>query len=197
MAIEPAIVRLPTIYQDAAYRVQLRLTDRLRSATITSTSLIESDCHGLAIGAKVVLLSKLPTANLCGASFNKIYYVSSTDFAPNAFKMATLPIGGSLLNISEAGNQEFYIAQPIDITGYTIDADICKKQTNIRVQVASFSATIDTAVDGAFSLRMMPAASIAVAAGEYAYDVGMTPPNGERFFAIAGEVPVAVTRSRT
>lgn len=197
MAIEPAIVTLPTIYQNAAYRIQLRLTDRLRNASITDTGLVECECHGLAVGAKVVLLSKLPTANLCGAVLNQIYYVSPLDFSATSFRISTALIGGNVLNISSAGNQEFYIAQPIDITGYTIDADICKKQTNIRVEVASFSPTIDTAIDGAFSLRLTSSASLAIAAGDYAYDVSMTPPSGERFFAIAGDVPVAVTRSRT
>jgi hypothetical protein len=197
MTIEPAIVRLPTIYQDSAYRVQLRLTDRLRKAKIGNTGLIQCDCHGLGVGAKVVLLSKLPTANLCGVVLNQIYYISPLDFGPASFRMTTSLSGGNILNIESAGDQEFYIAQPVNITGYTIDADICKKQTNIRIQVSSFTATIDAAVDGAFSLRIAPSVSVAVAAGEYAYDVSMTPPSGERFFAIAGEVPVAVTRSRT
>lgn len=197
MAIEPAIVRLPTIYQNAAYSVQMRLTDRLRPATITSTGLVNCPCHGLGIGAKVVLLSQQPEASLCGAILNQIYYVSLLDFSSSTLRLAASSNGSNLLNITSAGNQQFFVAQPVNITGYTIDADICKKQTNIRVQVGTFACTLDTPVDGAFSLNLTPAASLAIAADEYAYDVSMTPSSGDRFYAVRGEVPVAVTRSRT
>lgn len=197
MAIEPAVVNLPTIYQNAAYSVQMRLTDRLRPATITSTGVISCPCHGLAVAAKVVLLSQLPTASLCGAVLNQVYYVSPLEFSASTIRLTTALIGGNVLNITGAGDQQFFVAQPVDITNYVIDADICKKQTNIRVQVATFACTIDTAVDGAFSLKLTPSSSLAIAADEYAYDVSMTPSNGDRFYAVRGEVPVAVTRSRT
>lgn len=197
MAIEPAVVNLPTIYQNAAYNVQLRLTDRLRPATIAADGLVHCVCHGLAVSAKVVLLSKTPSVRLCGAVLNHVYFISPLDFTPTTFRLTTAATSGNILDIADAGDQTFYIAQPVDITGYTIDADICKKLSNIRVEVGSFTTAIKAAIDGAFSLNMDPPESVAIAAGVYSYDVSMTPPNEERFYAIRGDVPVAVTRSRT
>ena len=197
MAIEPAIANLPTIYQNAAYSVQMRLTDRMRDATIDSSGTIESQCHGLAIGAKVVLLAQLPAASLCGAILNQVYYVSPLDFSVSTLRLSTSPSGGSVLNISATGDQRFYLAQPVSIVNYVIDADICKKQTNVRVQVASFNCVVAAATEGLFSLKLDPATTVCIAAGSYAYDVSMTPSNGDRFYAVRGDVPVTSTQSRT
>lgn len=196
MAIQPAVVDLPTIYQNASYRVQMRLTDRLRPATISANSVVNCPCHGLAVGAKVVLLSQLPTVTLCGAVLNHIYYISPLDFTAETFRLTTSLGSSNILNLEDAGTQKFFIAQPVDITDYELDADICEKQAAARIQVATFTTSIDSAQNGAFSLKMMPDVSISIPTGVYAYDVSLTPSNGERFYAVFGEVPVAVTRSR-
>jgi hypothetical protein len=197
MALQPAVVNLPPIYQNAAYDVQMRLVDRLRNATIRPDGVIDCPCHGLAVNAKVVLLSEQPTVSLCGAVLNSIYYVSPLNFSASTLRLTTATTGGTVLNISSDSKHAFYVAQPVDITGYTIDADICKPQSQFRIQVGTFVPSIDDAVNGAFALTMTPTESIKLMAEDYAYDVSMTPTSGDRFYAIQGIVPVAITRSRT
>jgi hypothetical protein len=193
--LQPVFTNLPSIRQNAFYSVQMRLTDALRPVKIENSGILRGDCHGFGINDKVVLLSKEPSATLCGAAFNELYFVSSSDFSLDTFRLTPV-IGQASLNISGGGDQEFWVAQPFDITGYTIDSDICTTDTNARVQVATFTPTIDDATNGLFTLELAETVTVKMKAGTYAFDVSLTPSGGNRFYAIEGEIPVVITRSR-
>lgn len=196
MAIEPAFVNLPVIYQNAAYRVKLRLTDRLRPATIGQDGLIDCDCHGLGFNTRVVLLSKSPEAQICGAILNRIYYVGLTGLTQNTLRLSEAENNNGLLDVSASSDQDFYLARPTNITDYVIDSDICRTVSSEKIQIATFTAEIENPVDGEISLTLDPAETIAIPVGEYGYDVSMTPVDGNRFYPVMGNVRVASTRSR-
>jgi hypothetical protein len=172
----------------------MRLTDALRPVRIEG-GVFYGECHGLGINEKVVVLSKQPEAILCGVAFNEIYYVSSSSFSATTFQLAPV-IGQGALNVHNADNQDFWVARPLDITGYTIDSDICLPLTSARVEAATFTSGIIEAEGGLFYLELDEAETIKLKDGTYVFDVSITLPNGERFYAIEGEIPVLVTRSR-
>jgi hypothetical protein len=86
------------------------------------------------------------------------------------------------------------VAQPVSLSGYTIDSDV--KQGLTGVQVGTFSASIVDSVNGQFQLAMTPAVSSGIEAGRYNYDVSLTQPNGDRYYWLSGIATVSSTYSR-
>lgn len=82
----------------------------------------------------------------------------------------------------------------INISGYTIDADLC--YTNFHSIIDSFSSSIVSAVSGIFDLSLSPAQTVDFSTGQYRYDVSLTSPGGERYYWLKGLVTVSGTCSR-
>ena len=82
---------------------------------------------------------------------------------------------------------------PINISGYTFDADICYVN---GVQMGTFSPTIVSAVSGIVDLELTPAQTADFTEGTYKYDVSATSPDGERYYWLKGSLTVSGTCSR-
>lgn len=83
---------------------------------------------------------------------------------------------------------------PINISGYTIDADICYADSHEII--TSFSPSIVTAASGIFELMLSPSQTEDFTVGNYRYDVNVTSPGGERYYWLKGQVTVSGTCSR-
>lgn len=83
---------------------------------------------------------------------------------------------------------------PIDLSGYTIDADICYVDNhNI---ITNFVPSVISASSGIFELTLLPAQTVDFTTGEYRYDVNVTSGSGERYYWLRGNVTVSGTCSR-
>jgi hypothetical protein len=83
---------------------------------------------------------------------------------------------------------------PINISGYTIDADIC--YANSHERITSFTPTIVSAASGIFDLVLEPTKTADFSEGQYRYDVSATSPGGERYYWLKGAITVSGTCSR-
>lgn len=83
---------------------------------------------------------------------------------------------------------------PINISGYTIDADIC--YADRHEIITSFSSSIVSAVSGIADLKLLPEQTADFTVGQYTYDVSLTSPGGERYYWLKGSVTVSGTCSR-
>lgn len=83
---------------------------------------------------------------------------------------------------------------PINLSGYTIDSDICGTLDNEIV--ASFTPSIINAASGIFQLTLSPAVSSGLEVGAYNYDVSATQPGGDRYYWLKGTCTVSGTCSR-
>lgn len=211
MSTQPATAILPPIQQNSHYGLVLRLTDSFRAVTVNNvTSIFSSPCHGFSPGERVVILNRNPTDDFsvvtstsiqnftqsCKLRFNVIYYVSETGFTPESFKVSETPGGTPIVLGGTADNNVYFACRPIDITGYEMDADICEPTTAARVEVATFQIDPVTPSDGVFKIFLTPEVTRELIAGNYVYDLSVTPPNGKRFYAMRGTVDVELTRSR-
>jgi len=83
---------------------------------------------------------------------------------------------------------------PINLSGYTIDSDICGA---IDGQiVASFVPAITNAASGVFQLTLPPTVSSGLEVGLYNYDVSATQAGGDRYYWLKGTCTVSGTCSR-
>jgi hypothetical protein len=185
-----------TILQNATWRGSFRATQNrqaLTSITIAGTTpTFNVPCHGLIATNKVVFTGgdDIP----CGLNLNVVYYVIASGLTTNAFQVSTTS-GGSVISVTGTATGDFYVATPLDITGYTIDADVKGLITNTLV--GTFTPTITSATEGAFELMMLPATSLAIEAGSYGWDVSLTQGGGERYYWVTGVATVQRTYSRT
>lgn len=83
---------------------------------------------------------------------------------------------------------------PINLSGYTIDADICGAIEG--QQVATFVTNIINAASGIAELSLSPAVTSGIEVGLYSYDVSGTQPLGDRYYWLKGSVTVEHTCSR-
>lgn len=83
---------------------------------------------------------------------------------------------------------------PINLSGYTIDSDICRVADGSIL--ASFTPSITAAASGVFQLELAPAATAGLEAGSYKYDVSATAGNGDRYYWLKGACTVSGTCSR-
>ena len=82
---------------------------------------------------------------------------------------------------------------PVNISGYTIDGDICNDNHQI---ISSFVPTIVSAASGVFDMALTPAQTSDFTPGVYNYDISLTSPGDERYYWLKGAVVVSGTCSR-
>ena len=187
------------LLQNSTWRGSFRVTQSAKTITSMSVSsgapTFTADCHGLQSGDKVVLTGA--TGLPCGLIPNQIYYVISAGLTTSAFRVSAT-LGGSAIVLTDTadGNYPvaFTVARPIDITGFTIDSDI--RVTDSLSQIATFSVSVLSAVNGSFEMSLSPATTLGLSAGMYGYDLYMTSPGGERYYYLRGSVMVERTLSR-
>jgi hypothetical protein len=83
---------------------------------------------------------------------------------------------------------------PINLSGYTIDSDICGSIDG--EQVATFIPTIVSAASGVFQLTLPPATTSGLEPGSYKYDVSATAGSGDRYYWLKGACTISGTCSR-
>lgn len=182
------------ILQNSSWNAVFRATNNrqtLSGVTIDAgTPTFSLACHGLSAGNKVVFTGdELP----CGITLNVVYYVISAGLTTDAFQVSATE-GGSSISASGTASGTFYVAQPLNLTGYTIDADI--KQINTTTQVTTFTPVIIDAPNGEFKLSLTPAITEALTPKTYGYDLSLTNLSGERYYWVKGTATVQSTYSR-
>jgi hypothetical protein len=135
-----------------------------------------------------------PSEVPCGLSLNTVYYVIATGLTTDEFMLSTTS-GGSSIIVSGTATGAFFVAVPVDITGYAIDADI--KDLATLAQVATFAATLPNASEGEYELSLMPAASVALTAKDYGYDICIAGSAEERYYVVTGIASVDITYTRS
>jgi len=183
-----------TILQNATWKGTFRATQNRQvvSSIDVATATFTVDCHGLTAGTKVVFTGG--TTVPCGLVLNQIYYVISTGLATSTFKVSTTS-GGSAIALTGSSSGTFYVATPLDLTGYTVDSDI--KGLSDGASIGTFTPTVTAATDGAFQLALTPATTVGFTTGRYGYDVSLTSSGGERYYWLTGVATVQKTYSRT
>ena len=195
--IYPAVQNI-RILQNATWRGTYRATQQ--RGTISGVAVdngvptFTSACHGLTAGTKVVLTTSNdePAAVPCSLSLNTVYYVIATGLTTDAFRLSATS-GGSSIIVSGTVTGTLYVAVPLDLTGYVIDADI--KDLDTLVQAATFTITTPNASDGEFTLTLTPATALGLAVKDYGYDVTLTS-GAERYYWVTGVASVEITYSR-
>ena len=192
--IYPATYNI-TILQNATWSGTFRATENrqtLDSITIaTGTPTFNCDCHGFSAGDKVVFTGG--TTIPCGLALNTIYYVISAGLTTDAFQVSATS-GGSSISVSGTATGTFYVAEPLNIGGYTVDSDI--KGLIDLVEVATFTPTLTDAANGEFRLELSPATTAGLSTGQYGYDVSLTSAGGARYYWLTGVANVQRTYSR-
>jgi len=184
-----------TILQNATWSGTFRATQNRReltSITIAGTTpTFALPCHGFAANDKVVFTGG--TVVPCGLSLNTVYYVMSSGLTAEAFQVSATS-GGATISITGTASGTFYVATPLNITGYTIDSDI--KGLLDDIQVATFTSALTTPADGEFTLTLAPATTSGISIGRYGYDVSLTQGGGTRYYWLTGVATVQRTYSR-
>lgn len=184
-----------TILQNATWSGTFRATQNRQELTDISiaggTPTFNCTCHGLALNDKVVFTGG--TFVPCGLALNTVYYVISAGLTADAFQVSATQ-GGSSISVSGSATGTFYVAEPLNLTGYTVDSDI--KEITDDVQVETFTATLTDAVNGAFTLTLTPAETAALDTGRYGYDISLTSSAGARYYWLTGVATVQRTYSR-
>jgi hypothetical protein len=200
-----------TILQNATWKASFRATQERKTLDSITTSgsspLFSAYCHDLTAGNAVVfttasttssgfisLVPEVPNQVPCGLDLNTVYYVIASGLTGDNFYVAATS-GGTAITASGAAIGTFYVAKPVSLSGYTVDADI--KGTIDNVQVATFACSITNAAEGQFQLLMAPAVSSGIKAGRYNYDISLTSAGGERYYWLTGISTVQRTYSRT
>jgi hypothetical protein len=189
-----------TILQNSTWKAALRATEQRRTIDSIVISggkpLFNSECHKLINGDKVVFTGIAPSGGSlqapCGIELNTVYFVISSGLTSDAFYVATSS-GGTAVSADSVGSGTFYAAKPVNLSGYTIDADL--RSLEADQQVATFSGALVTAADGLFQLSMAPSTTSGIETGRYGYDVSLTS-GGERYYWLQGIATVARTYSR-
>jgi len=83
---------------------------------------------------------------------------------------------------------------PVNLSGYTIDADVCGAVSH--QQVATFVPSIISAASGVVQLTLPPSTTSGLDPGLYNYDVSATEGSGDRYYWLKGTVTVERTCSR-
>ena len=192
--IEPASYDI-TVYQNATWKTVFRATlDRQTVTVDVATALFSAPCHGLVANDKVVFTASAGATLPCGLNPNTIYYVISTGLTTGAFKVSTT-LGGASITLTGSMTGTLYVAKPMDLTGYVVDADI--KGLIDGAAIGTFTPTITDAVNGAFQLVLTPATTVGFSTGRYGYDVSLTSSGNERYYWLTGVLTVEKTYSRT
>jgi hypothetical protein len=184
-----------TILQNATWSGTFRATQNRReltSITIAGTTpTFALPCHGFVADDKVVFTGGTDVP--CGLSLNTVYFVMSSGLTAGAFQVSATS-GGATISVTGTATGTFYVATPLDITGYTIDSDI--KGLIDGAQIATFTAALATPADGEFTLTLLPATTSGLSVGRYGYDVSLTQGDGARYYWLTGIATVQLTYSR-
>ena len=184
-----------TILQNATWSGTFRATQNRReltSITIAGTTpTFALPCHGFVADDKVVFTGGTDVP--CGLSLNTVYFVMSSGLAAGAFQVSATS-GGATISVTGTATGTFYVATPLNITGYTVDSDI--KGLIDGAQVATFTAALTTPADGEFTLALAPATTSGLSVGRYGYDVSLTQGDGARYYWLTGIATVQLTYSR-
>jgi hypothetical protein len=184
-----------TILQNATWSGTFRATQNRReltSITIAGTTpTFALPCHGFVADDKVVFTGGTDVP--CGLSLNTVYFVMSSGLTAGAFQVSATS-GGATISVTGTATGTFYVATPLDITGYTIDSDI--KGLIDGAEVATFTAALTTPDDGEFTLTLLPATTSGLSVGRYGYDVSLTQGDGARYYWLTGIATVQLTYSR-
>ena len=184
-----------TILQNATWSGTFRATQNRQTLTsisiATGTPTFNRACHGFSAGDKVVFTGG--TTVPCGLTLNTVYYVIATGLTTDAFQVSATS-GGASITVSGEATGTFYVAEPLDLSGYTVDADI-KGLTDL-VQVATFTPALTDEDNGEFTLTLSPATTAGISAGRYGYDVSLTQGSGARYYWLTGVATVQTTYSR-
>jgi hypothetical protein len=199
-----------TILQNATWKAALRATEQrqeLESITISGGSpLFSAYCHKLEDGDKVVFttasvessgfisLAPSPETKVpCGLELNSIYYVIASGLTNDNFYVAESS-GGTAIQAEDDAIGTFYVAKPVNLSGYTVDADVHGLLDD--GEVATFVCSITDAANGLVNISMAPAVSSGIETGRYGYDVSFTDGDGERYYWLKGTATVERTYSR-
>lgn len=169
--------------------------------------LFSLDSHGLSSGKKVVFTipsvastsgytSLEPSPNVevpRGLGLNTVYFVISSGLTTNSFYVAATS-GGTSIPVTGTASGVFYVAEPVTLSGYTIDSDI--KGLTDDVFVATFASNLTDSDNGAFELSIAPSVSSGIEAGRYGYDISLTQPTGDRYYWLTGVATIQSTYSR-
>lgn len=192
--IYPATYNL-TILQNATWKGAFRATQNRQTLSSISiaggTPTFNCDCHGLSAGDKVIFTGG--TTIPCGLTLNTIYYVISAGLTTSAFQVSASS-GGSSISVTGTATGTFYVAEPVNLTSYGIDADIRGLIDN--TSIGYFDNSITSATDGAFELTLPKERSLLLTEGRYGYDVSLTTSGGERYYWLTGVATVQRTYSR-
>lgn len=184
-----------TILQNATWSGTFRATQNRQALSGISinagTPTFSCDCHGLTAGDKVVFTGG--TLVPCGLTLNTVYYVISAGLTAGEFQVSATS-GGSSISVSGSATGTFYVAEPLNLTGYTVDSDI--KEITDDVQVETFTAALTDAANGVFTLTLTPAETAALDTGRYGYDISLTSSTGARYYWLTGVATVQRTYSR-
>jgi len=184
-----------TILQNATWSGTFRATQNWKALTsisiATGTPTFNLPCHGFSAGDKVVFTGGDTVP--CGLTINAIYYVIATGLTTDAFQVSATS-GGASITVSGDALGTFYAAEPLNLTGYTVDSDI--KEIIDDVQVETFTAALTDAANGEFTLTLTPAETAALDTGRYGYDISLTSPAGARYYWLTGVATVQRTYSR-
>ena len=185
------------ILQNSTWQSSLRATDNrqaLTSVTIASGLVtFIKPCHSLLAGDKVVFTVDSGATVPCGVNINSVYFVIASGLTNDNFKVATT-ISGSQITVNGTASGQYYVAEPINLTGYVIDADLIRAEDN--TQIASFVCTSPAPSDGEILMTMSPSVSSSIEEDEYNYDLSLTSTSGERYYWLSGLATVQRTYSR-
>lgn len=208
--IYPATLDI-TILQNSTFRLLYRALQKQKTiasfAVSTGSPVFTVPCHGLSAGDKVVVVpageveaqypssaAPTPPAVPCGLELNRVYYVIASGLTTNAFTVSAIS-GGSAITVADQPLQSgMCIAQPVDLTGYTADADL--KGLLDDQQVATFTCALPTANEGLVSISMTPSTAVGIEPGRYGWDASLTSGAGERYYWLTGVGTVQRTFSR-
>jgi hypothetical protein len=207
--IYPATLNI-TILQNSTFKAVFRALQKQQAITtfaVTSGNPIFTvPCHGLIAGDKVVIVppgdaeATLPATTTpdvpdvpCGLTLNQVYFVSATGLTTSTFTVSATN-GGAAITVANTALDPMVAAQPVDLTGYTADADV--KGLVDDLQKATFTCALETAADGLVSITMAPATAAGLEVGRYGWDASLTSSAGERYYWLQGVATVAKTYSR-
>ena len=181
------------LLQNSTFKKQVRFSQNLSSVTMLTIvsgnqPVFTVSCHHLTAGTKVIFTN----LDICGVEENTVYYVIATGLTANEF-MVSATSGGSSITASGEFIETFSVAEPLEITGFTLDADV-KDATG--VQVATFTCAILAPLDGLAEISMLPETTLPLAPAVYSYDLSLTSSGGERYYWLYGTATVKATRSR-
>ena len=184
-----------TVLQNGTWREAFRATNAAKPVTVnTTTSVFTSDCHKLLAGDKVYIAPAASGSTFpCSFNSDAVYFVIASGLTASDFRIATTDSGSSI-TLSGTASGTFSVSKPVDLTSYTVDADI-KGLIDFQ-EVATFSTAITDASNGLFQLSLTPSGTALLDTGRYGYDISLTASGGDRYYWVTGVMTVQRTYSR-